>query len=157
MTSPEPTLRPVAEADCELLLAWANDAEVRRASFRSDPIVPAEHRAWFAARLADPRTRIYVLEVGGRPLGQIRFEEREGGALIGVSVAAEARGHGYGATAIRLGCERWFADGGAGPAVALVKPDNAASLAAFERAGFTQDGESWTDGQRAVRLTLARG
>jgi len=48
-------LRRVEEADCSLLWEWANEPEVRSASFSSTPIAWDEHREWFTKKLGDER------------------------------------------------------------------------------------------------------
>lgn len=122
--------------DEALLLAWANDPDVRRMSRRQARIAPDAHRAWFAGRFADPTCRIWIAEEDGAPAGQVRLDRSGNAAEIDISVAAERRGRGIGLyllTAPELvdwpGLERLDA---------WVRYDNDASLALFRRAGFSQ-------------------
>lgn len=151
------TLRPATMADARLLWAWANDPEVRAASFHSDPIRWHEHEAWLAARLNDPGTRIYVaLDGTGEPVGQVRFEGCDGEAELGVSVARECRGGGLGTELIALGTRRLFADSPATRIDAFVKPTNEASKKAFLKAGFVPGGARSTKGSPSVVFHLER-
>jgi UDP-2,4-diacetamido-2,4,6-trideoxy-beta-L-altropyranose hydrolase len=158
--SPEPVLRirRVTPGDCRLLWRWANDPAVRATSFRTDAIPLAEHERWFAGRLADPACLMLVAEdAEGRPVGQIRFEPgRDGEAVLGFTVASDRRGRGFGTELLRLGCELLFAESDVGAAIGYVKPDNASSLRAFEKAGFRREGSECVSGQQAVRMVLAR-
>ena len=124
-------LRPATDDDAELTWRWANDPEVRRQSFSSAPIPWEAHRAWFADRPAD-----YVIaEVDGVPVGQVRFAG-DPVAEVGYLLDADARGRGLAAPLLVAAC-RWFR--AAHPdtdVVARVKPDNAASIAALDLAGF---------------------
>jgi RimJ/RimL family protein N-acetyltransferase len=146
---PEETLilRSVTAADSRILWSWANDPEVRAASFTSDPIPWATHRAWFRSRLEDPTNRTY-LAIGpfGEPLGQIRFDLRERNAELGISLAPEARGRGIGPQLLDLGVARLFRDTAVERVHAFVKPDNRASLGAFRKAGFRSLGAAVEQG-----------
>jgi RimJ/RimL family protein N-acetyltransferase len=96
-------------------------------------------------------------DAAGEPVAQIRFEPAEdGSAVIGFTVASEQRGRGLGTELLRLGCERLFVEFDVSAAVGYVKPDNVASLRAFEKAGFRREGIEWVSGQQAVRMVLAR-
>ncbi len=135
------TLRPVAPQDRRLLWEWANDPTVRAFAFSSTPIPWDEHVSWFAASLADPGRRSYVAATpGGDQIGQIRFDIEGATAIAGVSVASAHRGAGWGAALIDAGVRRFFRDESVDVIEARVKPDNAASLAAFDTARFTVDG-----------------
>ncbi len=133
----KPALRPAEPGDARRYFAWANDPVTRAQSYRSARISWPEHRDWFAARLGMPRrVRLYVALAPG-PAGQIRFEKvRPGVAHVGISVAREHRGRGLATPLIRAGCRRAARELRLKRVLAYIKKDNAASLAAFERAGF---------------------
>jgi RimJ/RimL family protein N-acetyltransferase len=83
--------------------------------------------------VADPR--------GDRVVGMLALEpvRRRAGVEVGYWLAPAARGRGTMTRAVRLACAWAFASGW--PRVeALVRPDNAASLAVCERAGFRREG-----------------
>lgn len=140
-------LRPAVAADCHYYFALANDPAVRRQSFHSEPIAWATHQAWFAARLASPATRLFVLDADGLPVGQIRFDCDADEAAISYALDPLVRGRGWGTRLVGLGLERMLALG-AQRIRAEVKPDNAASIAVFERLGFAR-----LDGPGAGKLT----
>jgi RimJ/RimL family protein N-acetyltransferase len=146
-------LRSATMADARLLWTWANEPDVRRSSLSPDPIPWESHERWLSARLASPDCRMLIAhDPDGAPVGQIRFDRSEGEAEIDVSVAPQARGEGWGAEIIRLGCERVHAEDFAGRLHARVLPSNAASLRAFERAGFRQAGAATVKGKETVHL-----
>ena len=142
------THRPAQPADAELYFEWANDPDTRRQSFSSNPIPIETHTDWFTRKLADPNALLLVFEnEAGEAVGQVRFERTSLTDLpdeitIGVSVDAKHRGRGLSSQLIGMGCtecrERW----GAVTIHAYIKPDNQASVRAFERAGFRLSGES---------------
>lgn len=142
MTAAGLRLRLVEPGDAELLWTWANEPEVRRWAFSSDPIPWEVHRAWLAQRLADPRcTFLMAMDERGEAVGQIRADLDGRDAEISISVAANARGRGLGSALIDAATHYLFQHTNARVLHAYIKPDNAASRAAFERAGFVDTGE----------------
>jgi RimJ/RimL family protein N-acetyltransferase len=77
--------------------------------------------------------------LGPRPIGQVRLErEADGDVEVSIAIAPEARGEGLARPLLRAAmaaAQRSPALGG-GRYVARVRPENAASIALFERAGF---------------------
>jgi RimJ/RimL family protein N-acetyltransferase len=146
------TLRPAALSDCQCLWEWANDPVVRAASFDSRPIPLPDHQRWLQRKLADRSCRLFIVLDDGRPIGQVRLEQSSGTeAEIHVSLDAAARGAGRGTAAVKAACDI-AAGAGVTRVVAHVKPDNPASLRAFEKAGFIRTGDVAAHGHQAERL-----
>ena len=100
MPAADVALRPATIDDADTLLAWANDPAVREGSFSSRPIERPEHLAWLTTRLADPACAMWMglARSDATPIGVVRFERDAAGvAVVSIIVAAEARGHGFGA------------------------------------------------------------
>lgn len=137
---PNVTLRRAAPADCERVWAYNFAPDVRAVSGRSDPISLAHHAEWYAQRLARVDSPMWIIECDGEPVGVVRVDRLEGPTEFGrISIALDqaARGRGVGRAAIVEATRAW-----AGPTLAEIHPDNAASRAAFESSGFTQSGAS---------------
>ncbi|WP_461094584.1 GNAT family N-acetyltransferase [Spirosoma gilvum] len=142
------TYRTAKPTDAQLYFAWANDPDTRRQSFNSSPISLETHTAWFTRKLADPNALLLVfLNDTGQPVGQVRFErtpvaDMPDEIVIGISVDANHRGKGLASQLIQQACticrQRWEAV----TIHAYIKPENQASIRAFERAGFKLSGES---------------
>jgi RimJ/RimL family protein N-acetyltransferase len=146
-------VRRVSAADRDVILEWANDPTTRSNSFTPDAISSAEHERWFARRLADPDTRIWILESrSGVPVAQVRYERAGSAAEIGISVSPAERGKGHGTAILIATAELAIRELGVRELVALVLPGNPASMRIFEKAGYRPDGESTRNGKRAVRL-----
>ncbi|MCU1447966.1 MAG: UDP-2,4-diacetamido-2,4, 6-trideoxy-beta-L-altropyranose hydrolase [Acidimicrobiales bacterium] len=151
------SLRPAGDMDVRLLWEWANDPDVRRRAFSSDPIPWEEHTAWFAARMRDPNCRIYLATWdGGDPIGQVRFEGDGDAAEISVSVASAARGRGWGGALVDSGVRRLFADTRVQRVDARIKPDNMASGRAFDSAAFEFTGEESVGALSCLRYARSR-
>lgn len=133
-------LRPATSSDRDRLFRWANDPDTRTASFNTGPIAWDTHVAWFARRLADPDTRIFIAEVDGTPVGQVRFQRDAAEWEISIVVAPDARGKGFAVEMIRGGTA--LVDG---KVIAKIKTDNTRSIRAFSAAGYelaeSRDGE----------------
>ena len=83
----------------------------------------------------------------GKPVGQVRFEripvaDMPDEVIIGVSVDARQRGKGLASQLIERGCALCRTRWGEVTIHAYIKPENQASVRAFERAGFRLSGES---------------
>lgn len=158
MQYPALRLREAEEKDCRLVWEWANDPRVRAASFSQAHISWQEHKAWFADKIRDSRCLILIGENHeGRPVGQVRMDEHsrhEG--LINVNIASQFRGAGYGTQLIDLAVQEVFARTGAARVHAFIRPENQASIRAFERSRFTRLGKENVRGYDALHYVRTR-
>src|SRR3989454_6024164 len=150
--------REARMADADVLWRWANDPETRQNSFNTSPILYEEHVAWLSQRLGSDATPIWIFSDGDVPVGQVRFDVAGAVAEIGIRVAPERRGRGYGRAMLdaAVRCLRAERRDGVRPR-ASVLAHNAASLRLFKACGFevvsTNRRES---GQQVIVLELAR-
>jgi RimJ/RimL family protein N-acetyltransferase len=125
---------------------WANDPELMRLMDRKQPVLPAEHEAWFLslARRADcAYFAIETLEgrahIGNAWLWDIDRRHRKAELRVVVGDRG-ARGQGLGAEAIDRLCRYAFDKQGLHRVYAYVLGSNPSARRAFERAGFTLEG-----------------
>ena len=151
-------LRAVRDEDCKLLWVWRNDPEVKASAFESAVIPWYRHVAWFARRKKDSNCHMYiVLDRDDLPIGQVRLDIRaDGSAETDVSIARAYRGRSYAAEAIELASAHLFRITSVTRIVAIVRPENMASIRTFENAGFVHRGTQRTKGVDAVKLVLPR-
>ena len=92
------SLRPVSREDAQALYQLAMDPDVRQGSFSPDPISYTHHLQWFHEKLhRKDDTAIWVLELEGVIVGQIRYDRHsKGHAEIDFSVHPAFRGMGLG-------------------------------------------------------------
>lgn len=133
-------LREATWEDRDLLYEWRNDAAVRSASFRSQEVSVAEYEAWLKKKLADPASSIYILEVKGKPMGQVRLDRQDKKAFIPYDVSAPFRGQGYGKLLLTL-VEQEAAKESL-VLVGQVKKDNIASQVIFQSLGYEESEQS---------------
>jgi UDP-2,4-diacetamido-2,4,6-trideoxy-beta-L-altropyranose hydrolase len=151
-------LRTLCEDDGQLLFSWANDPQVREASFHSELISRNDHERWFLEKLQDPNTVIYIAENGAnKPIGQVRFQLEADRAILSVSVAPEFRGAGWGKELITLAVRVMARSRLVRRIDAFVKPGNRASIRLFESCGFHQEEGSEVAGQPALVFVWTSG
>lgn len=133
-------IREIKSDDARLLFEWANDPVTRKASFKSDPIEWETHVEWLTNSIKNPNRLLYLVLDDAIPIGTVRFDMEEK-TIIGVTVAPDQRGKGFGARIIQYGCEEYLAKYSLQKIYAYIKPDNPASIKAFEKAGFVYSSE----------------
>jgi UDP-2,4-diacetamido-2,4,6-trideoxy-beta-L-altropyranose hydrolase len=150
-------LRDANTEDRQMLWEWANDADVRAASFSTAAIPWEAHVHWLSNKLGDKTSLIFVAEdEQGTPVGQIRFDIDGREAEVNISLAKEKRGHGFAVPAIEAAVRGLFAEVDCDVVHAFVKPENIASTKAFERAGFLLTGNKTVRGSLALHFICKR-
>lgn len=128
------SIRAATWDDGEMLWRWRNGEDVRRASFNSEEIPLENHLDWFREALADPNREILIGEYRGSPIGMVRFDYKEDVAFVNILLDEAHRGAGFGKIILNEAISN--AKGKWKRLHALVKPENAASLALFQSLGF---------------------
>ena len=75
---------------------------VRAQSFSSEVIPYETHCNWFKQKLVDAKSTLLIIEIDEVPAGIVRFDEKEDGAVIGVSIDKDFRGKGLGSKFIKV-------------------------------------------------------
>ncbi len=137
-------LRPATPADEALILEWQKFPGARR--FARNPDVPdkATHAAWMQATLEDPEILLNVIECNGHAAGVLRLDRRphrdELAAFeVSLLVAQDHYRTGIGKAALALA--RRLVPGAV--LLADIHPENVASLALFQGAGYMPDSEGF--------------
>ncbi len=149
-------LRPATADDCLHVWEWANEPTARNMSFTSEPIPWEQHVAWFARKLSNANTRLWIAEQERAPIGQVRFDLDSSTASISVSLDATRRGKNLGTLLIWSASQKLFRESATEVIHAFIKPANAASIRAFEKAGFEPAGQTEVKGCAALRFELKR-
>jgi RimJ/RimL family protein N-acetyltransferase len=135
-STPQVTLRRVRSDDAELIREWRNDADAVRFSMNGRRVSPEEHARWFAEQVQHSERLFWIAEEHGDPVGQVRVDVREREGTVSIVVAPGQRGRGIGTSILRALHAEVAHHPGVDTLVALTHRGNAASLRAFERAGF---------------------
>jgi RimJ/RimL family protein N-acetyltransferase len=142
-------LRPLAEADLPLTLAWRNCDDVRCCFIHSDVITSEQHQAWFEGYSRRDDDLVFVIEACGRQLravGQIslyHIDREAGTAEFGRLMIGDpaARGQGLAQAATRLLLGAAFAQLGLREVHLVVLAHNEPAVTTYERLGFQR--QTW--------------
>jgi len=133
-------LRPVTEADTLVLFDWANDPDVRRNSFNTEPIPLEIHQIWLQNKLKDSGCVFYLAETDKIPAGMIRFDLVEDTATISYLLDKNFRGKGIGTLLLQKGLEVLKQQRPTvTKAIGYIQESNPASIAAFKKNNFEPD------------------
>jgi RimJ/RimL family protein N-acetyltransferase len=100
---------------------------------------------------------MWVMELGGAIVGQVRYDRTEPGcAEIGFSVAAAFRGRGIGTRMLTATCQDACRELGTQWARGTVFKENVPSARAFVKAGFVQAGVIERQGRSWYLFKLQR-
>jgi UDP-2,4-diacetamido-2,4,6-trideoxy-beta-L-altropyranose hydrolase len=148
-------LRSATLEDARLLHLWANEPLARQMSFSADSIPWGNHLKWLSHRLGSNDCRLSIgLDLRNNPVGQVRLDREGHTATLSISIAPEARGQGYASILARMASQQALADGWCSEVHAWVKPENAASIKAFERAGFSPKEPQTPHSQQAMLFVM---
>jgi UDP-2,4-diacetamido-2,4,6-trideoxy-beta-L-altropyranose hydrolase len=146
-------LRHAHANDAQLLWEWANDPDVRAASFSSAPIPWETHEKWFGEKSRDKQNLFLIAEdLEGHAIGQIRFDLDGGDAYLNFSLAKEKRGSGLATPLVKKAMRELWVDTRCARVHAFVKPQNPASAKTFLNAGFTCAGLEQVRGHDALHF-----
>jgi UDP-2,4-diacetamido-2,4,6-trideoxy-beta-L-altropyranose hydrolase len=130
-------LRPAEPEDAAQLYVWVNRPDSIASSLTTKEAVSwEEHQRWFAARLSDPRSILFVVEVEGTPVGQLRLQDKGEGPEVAIYIAPPWRNSGIATNALEAGLREARSRWPGALAIARVRRDNARSQRLFERSGF---------------------
>jgi UDP-2,4-diacetamido-2,4,6-trideoxy-beta-L-altropyranose hydrolase len=147
----------VSEKDSRLIWKWANDPEARAVSFFTETFPYKEHVKWFETKLHNQDCYFYIAENTHKaPVGQVRYDIKANDATISVSLDRNYRGKGYGPELIQLSSKKIFSETDVKVIHAYIKKVNAASLKAFNTAGFTVIEDIVIHSQTATHLILKK-
>lgn len=148
-------LRPALPNDVALYFGWVGDAEVRQQSLNSAHISWQPYQEWFRGKLADPHCRLFVLEAGALPVGQVRFDLVDDEARIDYSLDRVIRGRYWSGRLISMGA-RMLQDSAPIHLHAEVKEANAASCSVFMRLGFEEQSPPPRDARFSICILSDR-
>jgi len=134
-------IRKTTDEDLMLLFELANDPLVRSVSLSSEAISLETHKQWFQDMMQDPLQLMFtILDGRANFLGQLRFDLRdENRAIISISLVSSSRGFALASKVIFQGIKIINKLHPSRTVIALIKPDNIASIKSFTKIGFVLD------------------
>ena len=139
-------LRPITDADTDLIVRWRNDSEVKRYFIFREPFTAEMHRNWLRTKVETGRVIQYIIvdQRDGRSVGSVYFRDIDPvseSAEYGIFIGEEsARRCGIGSETARL-----FTDFGMDVLhlhrISLkVFGENRIARRSYEKAGFETEG-----------------
>jgi UDP-2,4-diacetamido-2,4,6-trideoxy-beta-L-altropyranose hydrolase len=136
---PDIELRRATREDSDSVFKWRNAEETRRHIFDKEAIPIETHRTWYRKSLENPDRVLLIGEIGGKPIGVLRYDITGDEALISVYLVPGCQGQGVGTQLICCG-SNWLQQHR--PSVQVINAEilsiNKASLRAFEQAGYQE-------------------
>jgi len=132
-------VRRATAGDSQYIFDWRNDERTRQMSHCADVIARENHDLWYKSSLSDNSRMLIICEDSdsGHRLGVVRFDIDGKRALMSVNLAPDARGKGFSGQCLKAGIEYLKTiNPDIGFIDAEIKNNNAASIRAFEGAGF---------------------
>jgi spore coat polysaccharide biosynthesis predicted glycosyltransferase SpsG/RimJ/RimL family protein N-acetyltransferase len=131
------SLRTARSDDAGLLFDWANDPEVIENSKSRRVVQWDEHVAWLRDLLSGSASELFVGEINGLPVGQIRFDRKDDHVVLTYSIDQDFRGRGLGKALVESGLKALDVYQG-DHVKAFVRRGNTPSCRVFLGLGFTQ-------------------
>lgn len=131
-------LRATNESDLRITFKWANDDQLRLQSFGRAIIAAEDHIHWFN-QLSSRGSRLFIGEVHGVPVGQLRLDEQDSEVRISYSIDPKFRKMGLAKPLIVQGLKIAAIKK---TVVAEVNPENFLSLKILQSVGFKYFGDS---------------
>ena len=108
LTGTAVTLRPITDADTDLIVKWRNTPSVVQNFIFRQTFTPEMHRSWLATKVATGQVVQYIIldNADGKPVGSVYYRDIDNhnrSAEYGIFIGEEsARGKGLGTEAARL-------------------------------------------------------
>ncbi|MBT7296398.1 GNAT family N-acetyltransferase [Candidatus Woesearchaeota archaeon] len=129
-------IRTVTKNDQELLFEWINDSEVRKWSFNKEPISYEHHKDWFNRIINDNNILFLIFEQKKTPIGTVRFEKKDGTAILNYLISKDWRGKGVARLMLKEALKRIKSYWARIDILAYTVPQNIASMKSLEKSGF---------------------
>lgn len=129
-------LRPVEREDLNKILDWRNEPGVRESSTTQHIISMAEHEKYWNMFLSNEKNLAYIVVKGRVDIGVLKLKyQDEYSSEVDIFLSQDYQGRGLGKLVLAMSKEEALKNG-IKKLTAKIKPDNIASIKAFEKCGF---------------------
>jgi diamine N-acetyltransferase len=151
-------IRPMVREDVEKMRAWRPFTDSLD-SLWNEPQRSSDNDIWFKAQTGDPSRRWYAVEdFSGRLLGRLSLRQIVGreSARLGITLAADYVGQGYGTDAIRTFLAYYFGELGFETLYLDVAAPNQRAIHCYEKCGFKYIGSHYREVGSDERLAFLK-
>ena len=100
-------LRDINIIDKNITFSWVNDPLIRKHSINKSKISFSDHFHWLSEKIHDIDSEYYLLEINGKPIGSIRFDELQSkNSKINYLIDPSFFGNGYGKYILKEGIKK---------------------------------------------------
>lgn len=144
--------------DSKFLWELSNDSSVRKQSFSKNYITWDSHNKWFKEKLNEDKSIILIaVDENENRIGIRRFQIMDDkSVLASIIIKKEYRNKGYGTDLIKISNEFLFKNYDVKVHNCYIKPNNIASIKAFEKVGYIRRGLVTRNGEEVIHLTFSR-
>lgn len=146
ITGSKVRLRPISDADTELIVHWRNLPSVKQFFIYREPFTAEIHRNWLRNKVETGLVVQYIIEdmLDGRSVGSVYFRDidaKNQSAEYGIFIGEDsARGRGLGSETAKLFTDFGFEFLGLHRISLRLISGNAAAQRSYEKAGFVHEG-----------------
>ena len=146
LTGTAVTLRPITDADTDLIVKWRNTPSVVQNFIFRQTFTPEMHRNWLATKVATGQVVQYIIldNADGKPVGSVYYrdiDDHNRSAEYGIFIGEEsARGKGFGTETARLFTDFGFAALCLHRISLRVLAENTPARRSYAAAGFVEEG-----------------
>ena len=139
LTGTAVTLRPITDADTDLIVKWRNTPSVVQNFIFRQTFTPEMHRSWLATKVATGQVVQYIIldKADGKPVGSVYYRDIDNhnrSAEYGIFIGEEsARGKGLGTETARLFTDFGFAGCICTASACACWPKNTAARRSYEK------------------------
>lgn len=137
------TLSVAIAEDVDLTYKWAKDKTIRKYSFATHEITFDEHAKWFLSKVNSEDNYYFIALLNGDNIGSIRFDLKEGGAIISYLLDPLYHQKGLGGILLKKGLEFLISMNNANVnfVKGYVMAENISSIKTFVALGYEMEKE----------------
>jgi UDP-2,4-diacetamido-2,4,6-trideoxy-beta-L-altropyranose hydrolase len=137
------TLRLAIADDVDLTYKWAKDKTIRKYSFATHEITFDEHAKWFLSKVNSEDNYYFIALLDGDNIGSIRFDLKDGGAIISYLLDPLYHQKGLGGVLLKKGLEFLISMNNANVnfVKGYVMAENISSIKTFVALGYEMEKE----------------
>lgn len=152
-------IRPMVREDVERMRAWRPFTDPLDVLLNGSQH-PGDMNIWFCEEVSDPSRRWYAIEdLAGRLIGRLSLRQIVGrkSARLGITLAPDYLGQGYGTDAIRTFLAYYFQELGFEVLYLDVAAPNRRAIRCYEKCGFKRIGSHYRGIGSDKRLAFLKG
>ena len=100
---------PLSSEDLGLVFEWRNSDKIVSLSSSQIEVSWEDHSSWINSSINNPSRKVYLIDVDGQKIGQVRFEKKNelsNMCDVSIYIVDPFSKQGFGKEALKAGCEK---------------------------------------------------